>query len=164
MFKFLSIRLVNFLALVAVVALLALASYLQRVKGLEPCPLCMVQRLFFFALAATFFIGILLPTWVWPVRIHNVFVILFAGLGLAAVGRQLWLIHFSNTVASCGADFYYMLTNLPLGELFAQVMQGQGDCTKEAWHILGISLPEWSGLAFLFFLGIGIWQFVRVRK
>ena len=161
MLKNISIRLVNLLLLIAVVGLLALASYLQHVKGLEPCPLCMVQRLAFMGLAALFFIGIFLPTKPTVTKIHNGLIILIAGLGLAAAFRQLWLIHFSTAIASCGADFYYMVQHLPLGELFSQIAYGHGDCTRDAWKILGIGLPAWSAVGLFFFVGVGVWQMFR---
>src|SRR3990167_8115825 len=110
MLKKIPVRLVNSLSCLAVIILLALASYLQRVKGLEPCPLCMVQRLVFIGMAILFFIGIFLPTRSCVVKVHYSFILLLVLLGLAAVFRQLWLIHFSAVaVPSCGADFYYMV-------------------------------------------------------
>ena len=158
----LSFRLVNFFAMLIVLGLLASAIYLQRAKGLEPCPLCVFQRLIFMGLAGLFFIGWLLPHWPKVIKGHNVFVILFALAGLVVALRQVWLIQFVTTaIPSCGADFYYMLKHLSFGEFLTEVMQGQGDCSKENWFFLGIGLPAWSALAFLFFMIVGVWQFLR---
>ncbi|MBI5448292.1 MAG: disulfide bond formation protein B [Gammaproteobacteria bacterium] len=163
MFNYLSIRVVNFLSFLAIVGLLGMAVYLQRVLSLEPCSLCILQRLIFILLAFVFLVGVVLPTRLWVIRIHAVFVVMVAILGLVAVGRQLWLIYFATTVTPCGVDFNYLLANLPWHELLRQMLEGGSDCTKETWRLFGVGLPEWSGLAFLFFLGIGVWQFMRVE-
>ncbi len=162
MLKNIPVRLVNVLSCLAVVILLALASYLQRVKGLEPCPLCMVQRLIFIGMAILFFIGIFLPARPRVVKVHYSFVLLLVSLGLVAVFRQLWLIHFSaEQVPSCGADFYYMVQHLPWGQVLSEIVQGQGDCARDVWKVAGIGLPAWSALAFLFFWVVAIWQLCR---
>lgn len=158
-----SVRLVNFLCGIAVVILLIAAVYVQQLKGLEPCPLCMVQRFAFIGLAVLFFIGIILPTSKKAVRvIHNLFLIVVSGLGLVAASRQVWLMHFAPEKAhSCGADFFYMVQHLPTNVLIEQILQSPGDCAKESWQLLGISLPMWSLLALAFFLLISIWQILR---
>lgn len=151
----LSLRMINFLAMLSVVGLLAFAIYLQNVKGLIPCPLCMVQRYAFYAMAILFFIGIFLPSTKWPLRIQSILLVLCAGVGLVAAGRQIWLIHFASYIPPCGADFYYMLHNLPFGQFIFELINGQGDCAKEEWFLFGVGIVTWSTLGLLFFFILG---------
>ena len=159
--NYLSVRWVNFLCFIAVLMLLAGASYLQHVKGLQPCPLCMVQRLAFIAMAGLFFLGIILPSISWVVKVHNGLIFIVAALGLAAALRQLWLLHFMPPLSDCGADFFYLLQHLPFNQLLTEILQGQGDCAKESWRLLGVSLPAWSAIDIAAFMLIVVWQMFR---
>jgi disulfide bond formation protein DsbB len=97
-------------------ALLGFGYYLQYARGLEPCPLCHVQRGFFYAVMAIFILGALHG----PRRIggivYGVLVALFAAGGAAAASRQVWLQHLpADKVPQCGPDLFFMLENFPHG-------------------------------------------------
>lgn len=149
----LSYRVVNFLSFMVISALLAFAIYLQDVQGLVPCPLCMIQRFAFYGMALLFLVGIFLPNKKWMTVSHAALLLLCGLVGLLAAGKQLWLIHFASYVPPCGADFYYMLQNLPFGQILFELIHGQGDCAKEEWFFMGVGIVTWSSLALLgFFL------------
>lgn len=139
--------------------LLAVAFYMEYVMGLEPCPLCWLQR---FAFMATGLVA-LLAAWHnpsgWFGRIYGVLVTAFAGIGLALAGRQLWLQSLpADQVPSCGPSVDYMLEVMPLMEVLATAMQGTGDCAEVSWRFMSLSIAGWTAVFFalIALTGLGI--------
>jgi len=130
------------LAAVACAALLAFGFYLQYVKGLEPCPLCMIQRGFFIALAAVLALGALHGR---AGMAYGSLAALFAAGGAAVASRQVWLQHLpKDQVPQCGPDLYFMLQNFPLSQTLQKLIAGSGECAAVDWTFLGLSIAEWS--------------------
>ena len=132
------------------IALLVFGLVLQHVVGLEPCPMCIVQRyaMLFVALAAAIaaaFKGRAV------VVAGGVGVLLFAGFGAFTAARQSWLQWNPPEVASCGRDFYGMIETFPLQRAIPMIFKGSGDCTKVDWTFLGLSIANWSFLWFCLF-------------
>jgi protein dithiol:quinone oxidoreductase len=142
------------LALVAVacVAMLAFGLYLQHVVGLEPCPMCIVQRyalvLVAIVSAVTAFSNLK------GVLVGGSFLTLvIAGFGAFVAARQSFLQWYPPEIASCGRDFYGMIETFPLKRAIPMIFKGSGDCTKIDWTFLGGSIANWS---FVCFVGIGL--------
>jgi len=145
------------LALVAVacVGMLAFGMYLQHVVGLEPCPMCIVQRyaLVLVALVAglTAFSrnrGVLIG--------GSALMLLLSGFGAFVAARQSWLQWYPPEIASCGRDFYGMIETFPLKRAIPMIFKGSGDCTKIDWTFLGGSIANWSFLWFAFFAVVAL--------
>lgn len=139
----------------ACVAMLAFGLYLQHVVGLEPCPMCIVQRyaLILVAVAAALaaaFRGRLAHL------AGSFFVLLFSGFGAFVAARQSWLQWNPPEIASCGRDFYGMIETFPLKRAIPMIFRGSGDCTKIDWTFLGLSIANWSFLWFVFFALVAI--------
>jgi len=146
------------LALVSVgcVAMLAFGLYLQHAVGLEPCPMCIVQR---YALALVAIVsgitaftnkkGLLMT--------GSAVTLLLAGFGAFVAARQSWLQWYPPEEASCGRDFYGMIETFPLQRVIPMIFKGSGDCTKIDWTFLGLSIANWS---FLCFMGIALLMLV----
>jgi protein dithiol:quinone oxidoreductase len=153
------------LAAVAVscIALLAFGQYLQQVVGLEPCPMCIVQRyaMILVVLAAAF--GAALRSR-WAQITGSALVVLFAGFGAFVAARQSWLQWYPPEVASCGRDFYGMIENFPLQRAIPMIFKGSGDCSKIDWTFLGGSIANWSFLWFVAFVVIGAMLIARQWK
>jgi protein dithiol:quinone oxidoreductase len=143
-------------------ALLGYGYFLQYAQGLEPCPLCMVQRLFFYLVA-----GICLAAALHgPARtgsvVYGSLAALFAAGGAATAGRQVWLQHLpADKVPQCGPDLMYMLNNLPLSRTLEKLFYGSGECAKVDWTFLGLSIAEWSLLWFIALALYGVWLAAR---
>ena len=150
------------LALVAVacVAMLAFGLYLQHVVGLEPCPMCIVQRY------ALILVGIVAAVAA-AFRGRGAhlagaaLVVLISGFGGFVAARQSWLQWYPPETASCGRDFYGMIETFPLKRAIPMIFRGSGDCTKVDWTFLGGSIANWSFLCFAGFLVIGLLLFAR---
>ena len=148
--------------LAACLGLIATAFYMQYVMGLEPCPLCMMQRIVIYVLAATFLIAILHKPAIIGQRIYAGLITLFSLAGAGFSSRQLWLQSLPpEEVPACGPSLDYMIDVLPWTEVLSVMMRGTGDCAKVAWTFLSLSIPAWTLLAFIVFAVLGLMQWRR---
>jgi disulfide bond formation protein DsbB len=127
------------------------AIYVQRVLGLEPCPLCMVQRAAMIGTGAVFLIAAVLapagPRGRWALSGLAALVAL-AGAGVAA--RHVWLQNLPpDQVPACGPTIEYLLQMMPLTEVLTTLLRGDGNCALIDAQWLGISLPGWTLVAFV---------------
>lgn len=157
-------RLAFALGALVCIALLGYAYYLQYVTGLEPCPLCMVQRFFFYAVMALFILAALHGPRGPGATVYGVLITLFALGGAAAAGRQVWLQHLPpDKVPQCGPDLFFMLENFPLSRTWEKLFYGTGECAKVDWTFLGLSIAGWS-LVWFIALAIYVWFAARQRR
>jgi protein dithiol:quinone oxidoreductase len=153
------------LALVAVgcVAMLAFGLYLQHVVGLEPCPMCIVQRYALILVALV--TGITAFTAKKGLLMTGSFVtLLLAGFGAFVAARQSFLQWYPPEVASCGRDFYGMIETFPLKRAIPMIFKGSGDCSKIDWTFLGLSIANWSFLCFTAIALVMLLLLVRGRQ
>ena len=142
------------MALIAVgcVAMLCFGYYLQHVVGLEPCPMCIVQRYAMILIAIQAVISA--STGIKSIQISASWLVVITALGGAFVAaRQSWLQWYPPEIASCGRDIYGMIETFPLQNVVPMILKGSGDCTKIDWTFLGGSIANWS---FLCFCGIAV--------
>lgn len=142
------------LALVAAgcVAMLAFGLYLQHVVGLNPCPMCIVQRYALIGVALVTALGALVSRrggWL----AGSVAGVALAVFGAFVAARQSWLQWHPPEVVSCGRDFYGMIATFPLERAIPMIFRGGGDCAAVDWTFLGGSIANWS---FLCFVGIAV--------
>ncbi len=155
-------RIINFIGFVCCAGLMGFALYAQHVLLLDPCPLCVLQRVAVISIGAVFLIAALHDPSGWGSRIYATLLALFAvgGAGVAA-----WHVRLQNLppseVPSCGPGLDYMLENFPLGDALKMVFQGSGECADVVWSFLGLSMPAWVVIS-VGGLGIaGIWNNLR---
>ena len=148
-------RLLALMALTGV-AMLAFGLYLQHVVGLNPCPMCIVQRYALLGVVVLAVVGSRLRS---PkaVAVLGVLLTLKAGFGGFTAARQSWLQWYPPEVVTCGRDLYGMIENFPLQRVVPMIFKGSGDCTKVDWTFLGGSLANWSFVAFTGFALMGLW-------
>lgn len=143
------------LAALACAALLGFGYYLQFVKGLEPCPLCLLQRGFFYAVLAVFVAGALHGPAGRGRIVYGVLAFLAAAGGAAVASRQVWLQHLpKDQVPQCGPDLFFMLQNFPLSQTLQKLLAGSGECAEVDWTFLGFSIAEWS---LFWFCALGVY-------
>lgn len=143
-------RLVFSVIAVASFALLAFGLYLQHSVGLEPCPMCIVQRYALTAMGAAAALAAVLTGRMG--MIFSVFALIFAGFGAFVAARQSWMQWFPPEVYSCGRDFYGIVENYPISRALPMLFRGSGDCAAVDWTLLGGSIANW---AFVAFVGLG---------
>lgn len=122
-------------------ALLAVALYLQHVENMQPCPLCVIQRYAFAAIAV-----ICLITAFRKEAIAKIGAALAALVSLAGAGVAGWHIYIkANPTVSCGIDpLETSLNTIPTAKLLPFLFQADGLCTTAYAPILGLSLPQWA--------------------
>jgi protein dithiol:quinone oxidoreductase len=149
-------RIANLAGLAIVAALMGYALYSEHVLGLEPCPLCIFQRMAMIALGAVFLVGALHAPAGAAARIYSVLGVLAAATGVGIAGRHVWLQSLPpDAVPACGPGLEYMMDVFPFMEMLSMVFTGSGECAEVDWTFLGLSMPGWV-LVWFVLLGAGI--------
>ena len=132
--------------------MLGYALFIQHFDFIDPCPLCVLQRMAFMWIGAVALLaGIHNPGRVgrW---IYGSAVTLGGLVGLGIAGRHLWLQSLpADQVPDCGMGLNYMLETMPFTEVLTEVFYGSGECADVHWTFLGLSMPGWTFLWYLAF-------------
>lgn len=147
-----SFRVAYLAGFVACAGLLGFAYYAQYQLFLDPCPLCILQRVAFAAMAVAFLIGGLHAPRRWGRRVYGGLVSLAGLIGAGIAARHVYLQNLPpDQVPDCGPGLGYMLETLPVGTVLQKVLAGSGECAEISWSLLGLSMPAWT---FLWYLGL----------
>jgi protein dithiol:quinone oxidoreductase len=131
-------------ALLCIGMVLYAIYYAQGVLGLNPCPLCMFQRVCIGALGIVFLIAALHPARRVGSMVYGVLIVLVAAGTSWVAGRHVWIqAQPPGTVPACGAPLDNLLQMFPLQEVIRKVMTGGGECGTVDWTFLGVSMPGW---------------------
>lgn len=142
------------------VGLLAFGLYLQHVVGLEPCPMCIVQRYALFGVALWAALGWMLAGRGVQLAMAGL-TLLTAGFGAFVAARQSWLQWYPPEIVTCGRDFYGMVEAFPLKRAIPMIFRGSGDCTAIDWTFLGLTIANWSFLNFVLLASLAAWLLLR---
>ncbi len=153
---------INLLLLLAPLGLLGFGYYLQFAKELEPCPMCMTQRFIYMGLVFIAFVSLFNSQSRGYRRTFAALGGILAIVGLGVASRQVWLQHLpADQVPACGPGFNYIVDSFPLLEAIEIMFKGNGNCAEVVWTFLGLSIPEWSLMAFAGFVTLNIFQLAR---
>lgn len=155
-------RLINFAGFIACVALLGYAYYSQYQLGLEPCPLCIFQRIGIAALGVIFLIA----------GLHNprgwggaVYAVLLGAVALATIGVAIRHLYVQSlppgTIPACGAPLDVLLQFTPVTEVIRKVLTGSGECSQVNWRFLGLAMPAWVLISALILGAMGVLTNIR---
>lgn len=155
-------RVLNLAGFLSCAGLMGFALYSQYVLLLDPCPLCVLQRVAVIGLGVVFLIAALHDPSGWGRRVYAVLLGLFAAGGATVAG---WHMRMQNLppseVPSCGPGLDYMLQNFPLSDALHMVFEGSGECADVVWSFLGLSMPAWVLISITGLGIVGIWNNVR---
>jgi disulfide bond formation protein DsbB len=149
MMRFLGARKLAFAGFAICTLLILIALYLQYVVHLEPCPLCMMQRIAFFFLALIFLIAALHGPGPTGMKVYGVLTLLVAATGLGLATRHVYLQWYPPEFNGCTADLFFQLERFPILSVVGKALRATGDCAKVDWRLLGLSIAQWSWLWFL---------------
>ena len=139
-----------FMVALGCAGLLGYALYVQHAEFLDPCPLCVIQRVAFMWMGAVALVGALHNPAAAGQRIYGALVILGGIFGAAVAGRHVWLQNLpADQVPDCGMGLNYMIETMPLSDVLAQVFYGSGECAEIDWTFLGLSMPTWTLICYI---------------
>jgi protein dithiol:quinone oxidoreductase len=137
-------RLPNLAGFAVCVALLAYALYTQFHLGLEPCPLCIFQRVGIALTGIVFLLAALQHPRRWGRAVYAVLIAVAALATAAVAARHLYVQHLPpGSLPSCGAPLGVLIKFTPFFELIRKVLSGSGECGQVNWRFLGLAMPGW---------------------
>ncbi len=146
------------------VFLMSVALYMEHAMELEPCPLCVFQRVMVIATAGVALIAALHNPGVMGIKVYGALSVLTAAGGAGLSIRQLYLQSLpADQVPACGPGLDYLMDVFPLTEVLTMVLSGDGTCAEVVWQFLGISIPGWTLVGFIGLIAIGVFQFVKPK-
>ncbi len=142
--------------------LMGWALWLQYGVGLEPCPLCIFQRIAVSAIGVTFLVAFVQNPRNFGAAVYAGLVLVFASAGAAFAVRQVWLQSLpKDQVPACGMGFSYMMDTMPFMDVLKKVFAGSGECAEKGWELLGLAIPGWT---LVFFIAMTITAFALIRR
>ncbi len=155
----LSFRTLMLVGAIACAALVGYAYYLQTVEKLEPCPLCIFQRIGFIAAGIVMLLASLHNPQRTGRRIYGLLAVVAAIAGGSVAARHIWLRHLPpDQVPDCGPGLDYMLEAFPLGKTLKTVFTGSGECAApDGWFLLGLDMPSWALIGFVGLLALSLY-------
>ncbi|MBU2711883.1 disulfide bond formation protein B [Zooshikella harenae] len=154
-----------FLAFLTCAGLIGGALFFQHGLGLEPCPLCIVQRVIVITLGIICLLASIHNPGNTGYRIYAGLSALIAGTGIGIASRQVWLQSLPpDQVPECAPPLDVLIDMLPWQELLTVLFTGTGDCAEVQWTFLGLSIPGWSLIAFIGFFCFALFELFRQRS
>ena len=147
------------------VLLILYAFYTQYILGLEPCPLCILQRMAVIALGLSFlFMALKYPKTKQSKFFGSLILTIISSAGIVVAARHVWLQNLPpDKVPGCGPGLDFMVATFPLSEVLQMVFSGSGECAEISWSFASLSMPAWV-LIWLIILGVyGIWVILQNR-
>ncbi|MFN3984034.1 MAG: disulfide bond formation protein B [Rhodocyclaceae bacterium] len=141
--------------------LLAYGLYLQHVVGLEPCPMCIMQRYAFVGVALLALVAGLHAPGRTGQRIYLAGIGALALTGGGVAARQSWIQRNPPDIPECGPDLAFMLDAFPLAQALPMIFSGSGDCASIDWTFLGLTIANWSLLCFSAVVVFAVWLLWR---
>jgi disulfide bond formation protein DsbB len=154
-------RFLSFIGFLACAGAMAFALYLEHVGGLEPCPMCVFQRVAMIATGLVFLLACVHAPSGWGRKVYAGLVVLTAAAGTFIAGRHVWLQSLpEDQVPACGPTLDFLVDTMPMMEVVMTVLRGDGNCAIIDAQWLGLSLPAWTLVGFaalIFWAMISLW-------
>ncbi len=155
-------RQTNLILFLGCLGLILTGMYMQHVMQLEPCALCITQRVFIIAVGILGLVAFLHNPQILGLRIYAGLGLLAAVIGGGFSSRQIWLQNLpADQVPACGPGLDYILESFPLRQALELLLRGDGNCAEVAWTFLSVSIPGWTLVAFVGLAAINLWQALR---
>ena len=144
--------------------LLVTAYYFQYVENMEPCPLCIFQRIGVLFVGIWFFLrGVHKPlagsSWN---MFYSVLGLISSILGSIVSIRHIYIQNLpEGEIPACGPALEYLVDMLPISEVIGAVFAGDGECAKSNWDMLGLSMPGW---VLVFFVAVAVIMICNIYR
>lgn len=144
--------------------MMGVALYMEHAMNLEPCPLCIMQRVMVIAVGVIALVAAIHGPQHRGIKFYGAAMTVFSFAGAGLAGRQLWLQSLpADEVPACGPSLDYLMDVFPLTEVLSLVLSGDGTCAEVVWTFLGISIPGWTLVGLIGLIAIGIFQIIRPK-
>ena len=158
-------RLLNLAGFLCCAGLLAYAVYVQNVLGVDPCPLCIFQRVGVAASGVFFLAAALHSPKGWGARVYGTLLAIAALLTVAIAARHVWIQHMpEDQLPSCGAGLGFLLEEFPVAEVIRKVLTGSGECHQVNWTFLSLAMPTWVLIAAGALGSLGVYANFAARR
>ena len=150
-------RVLNLLGFLACAGMMGYALYAEHVLYLDPCPLCVFQRMATIGTGLVFLVAAIHNPGAWGRRVYAVLLGVTAASGIGVAGRHVWLQNLPpDEVPGCGPGFDYIIDAFPLSEALSMIFTGSGECATVDWNFLGLSMPAWVLICFVVLAVYGV--------
>jgi len=151
-----------FLGFIACFSMLAVGAYFQFIDELEPCPLCISQRIAILITGISFLVAALHNPSQKGIKIYAILGAIFALAGSAISARHVWLQNLPpEEVPECSPGLSYIFENFPLTDTLKLMINGTGECADVLWTFLGLSIPGWTFVAFIGLACVSLYQLIN---
>lgn len=155
-------RLAYLLGFLVCAGLMAWALWLQYGLDLDPCPLCVFQRIAVIATGAVFLLAAIHNPGRTGAAVYAGLTVMVSGIGAGLAAWHVWIqAQPKGAVAACGMGLNYMLETLPLTEEIGRVLKGSGECAEQGWLFMGLAIPSWT---FVFFIAMIAAAIALIRR
>jgi disulfide bond formation protein DsbB len=125
-------------------ALLGYAYYAQFFLHLEPCPLCLFQRLTMLALGVAFLLAALHHPRAWGAYVYGGLILIAALATIGVAARHVYIqSQPPGSIPACGAPLNTLLKMFPVSQVIRKVLHAGGECAEVNWTFLGLAMPAW---------------------
>ena len=158
-------RLIQLSIFIICAVLIGIALYFQYVLYLDPCPLCMVQRVTVMAIGALCLVGFLQNPGAFGRKVYAALLIVISLFGAGIAGRHVYLQNLpADQVPECFPGIEFILQTNPLIDALSIILSGTGECAETLWTFLGISIPGWTLFAFCAFFAAAVFIVAAERR
>lgn len=152
-----SFRLLSLLGFLACAGCMGFALYLEYGKHLEPCPMCIFQRVAMIVTGLFFLLGAIFGPKAWGRWVFSGLALLSSISGALIASRHVWLQSLpEDQVPACGPTLKYLMDAMPMNEVISYVLKGEGSCAKIVGEWLGLTLPMWTMIGFIALCGYAV--------
>ncbi len=145
--------------------MLATGAYFQFIEELEPCPLCISQRIAILITGLVFLIAAIHNPKASGLKAYSIIAFITALFGAGISTRHVWIQNLPpEEVPECGPGLEYVFENFPLLDTLKLMLNGTGECADILWTFLGISIPGWTLVAFLALATLSLLQQWNIPK
>ena len=150
---------------ICVASMLFAVLYLERTLYLDPCPLCILDRVVIMSLGALFLIALVHGPNTILAKFNGVLGIVLSGIGICLASRHIWLQNLpKDQVPECGPGLDFMLDTLPIFEVLKKTLTGSGSCADTNWTFADLTIPEQTLILFVILMVLSVIQTLRSRK
>jgi disulfide bond formation protein DsbB len=155
-------RLAYLLGFLVCAGLMGWALWLQYGLELDPCPLCIFQRVAVIATGLVFLLAAIHNPGRVGAAVYAGLTVIVSGIGTALAAWHVWIQgQPKGAVAACGMGLNSMLETLPLTEVIGRVLKGSGECAEQGWLFMGLAIPSWT---FVFFVAMMAASIALIRR